>query len=172
MSNPQPNVVNGKANPIRWTHAESEDGSISRHSDRMIHADISGWSHATSKPFGSVFKPIRPEVGRIPRVSHPIASIEAAGALYANPPQAKPHDPKEISLPCDSEEAIKSWQDKRAQGPKVALTSAIMAERFYKDKVVSHAEPIKEIDPEWIPISKEELEKLKLKNIQVPRDEI
>lgn len=53
--------------------------------DKMGVGDISSWAHATSKPFGTQFKPIRPEIGRIRAAFSPIrnlASINPIGKVF------------------------------------------------------------------------------------------
>lgn len=43
----QSNVVNGKANAIRWQHEEHE--GIVLQADKLNHGDISGWAKATTR---------------------------------------------------------------------------------------------------------------------------
>lgn len=82
----------------RWTHPE-RDGILT---DRIIKGDISSWSRATSKPFGSQFKPVRPEVGRVRAAFTPVTSLKEC-AVYEEVKKElakrKTHDPNSVVLP-------------------------------------------------------------------------
>lgn len=66
----------------RYKHEEHE--VLVRQVDRLNKGDISGWAHATSKPFGTALNPRRPEVGRQTRAFTPVRDV---GAIV---PLAKP----------------------------------------------------------------------------------
>jgi hypothetical protein len=70
--------------------------------DRIGRADISGWASATSKPFGSLRKPVRPEVGEVRSSFQPVSSLKACAMLdkcQRNLAKRKPHDPRSVVIP-------------------------------------------------------------------------
>jgi hypothetical protein len=155
----------------RWTHAESEERSIPRHADRMIHADISSWSHATSKPFGSVFKPIRPCENEI--LPRGLRSIPVNPSQTPLPKGTKPlvplHDTNLVVIPFEERkpEVVK------ADSEAINRITKEVNKRFDKLVIVrapAAPEPQPIPDDAWTPISKEAFEALKAKNIQVPRE--
>jgi hypothetical protein len=84
---PQSNVkANGLANEIRWNQAERE----AILTGRLGHGDVSGWAKGVSRPFGSVFKPVRPEVGKVARVSNPVRKLSDVHPIIAKPSKSDP----------------------------------------------------------------------------------
>jgi hypothetical protein len=68
----------------RWTHAEHEGILVGR----LGHGDVSSWAHATSKPFGSAAKPIRPNENKTlsryePRPAPLPSTLQEMGVLQA-----------------------------------------------------------------------------------------
>jgi hypothetical protein len=91
----------------RWVHEEAPSENPVRMADKLSHGDISSWAHATSKPFGSPFKPRRPEVGRARNAFTPIRSLNSIHPVISKPEK---HDPNSVVLhsykdhkpdPCD-----------------------------------------------------------------------
>jgi hypothetical protein len=103
-------------NRTHYPEVQGLDGGVganrqSRQHSKMLGAirggDVSSWASATSKPFGSVFKPIRPEVGPITRTRNPISSLGRLAAYsqaLAKLSKVNLHDPSLVVMPSDSKD--------------------------------------------------------------------
>jgi hypothetical protein len=110
-------------NPPLVHHPEHEGILV----DRIKKGDISSWSHATSKPFGSQFKPIRPEVGRVRAAFTPIKSLKALGVLDSIKEELarrRKHNPEGIILP------VRGKFDYEERAEKVNRRTLAIANRF------------------------------------------
>lgn len=95
----------------RWSNPEKE--GLTLQSDKMGHADISGWARGVSKPFGSPFKPKRPEVGPIKREFNPITNLRNCVQIE---PKPIPHNPLDVCFPGDN------INDPRTDGSRIVKT--------------------------------------------------
>jgi hypothetical protein len=70
-------------------------------SDRPVairQGNVSSWAHATSKPFGSQFKPIRPNcAGPQLSISNPVRNLDNVRPFVRSEPAI--HKPGDITLP-------------------------------------------------------------------------
>jgi hypothetical protein len=104
--------------------------------DRIGRADISGWASATSKPFGSLRKPVRPEVGEVRSSFQPVSSLKACAMLdkcQRNLAKRKPHDPKSVTLPGKGDF---NWEDRAEEVNRRTLAIATHFEELYRRAAV------------------------------------
>src|SRR5687768_2732967 len=70
-----------------------------------------GWAKAVSRPFGTPFKPIRPEVGRINHKPTRITSLSTVAAFakaQVELSKTKPHNPNDVTIPsADKDSGVK-----------------------------------------------------------------
>lgn len=131
---------------LRVVHPTREGVAV----DKVGYVDISSWSHATSKPFGTVFKPRRPEVGRQALTPARIGSIRAVAAFHEAKAKLAPLK-EEIMRPGST----KFDKDEREQKVvKRTIAIALRFEEFYKSRVVSKAAPAP-IEPPKPPLLKD-----------------
>lgn len=146
---PQNNVKpNGLANEIRWQHSESTGILV----DRLGHGDVSGWSKGVSRPFGSAFKPKRPEVGELVRESHPVRKLSEVRPVIDSKHVAA--HPVTFAEPTDFNET-----NHAAKVGEKSLANALRAEAHFKSCRVktAKAKKVKEAESPFDPIPESEL---------------
>lgn len=114
----------------RWTES-CRDGDLPV--GKLGRADVSSWAHATSKPFGSVFKPRRPEVGIVRQEFQPIRKLSAIRPMMA---VLADHNPASVCIPCDSREST-------VERPELQRTISIAKafEGYYQSRRIALAKP-------------------------------
>lgn len=106
----------------RWTHEERSAILV----DRLGHGDISSWAKGISRPFGSVFRPIRPEVGVQPVEFNPIRKL---GNLVPFVPVKNDAMRQDIT-PCPTTGFDETEYRTRCANGNVAI--ALEFEKFYR----------------------------------------
>jgi hypothetical protein len=129
----------------RWTHAERE--VLIAQVDRLNHADVSGWSHATSKPFGSVFKPRRPnEDVRLERSPVLFKAISSKGAVLPLTSRQIAWNGDKIHFSPQAEaKSGYALESARAQQADKAVELGMAYDRFYAKRIRKRATPKEQI---------------------------
>jgi hypothetical protein len=103
--------------------------------DHIGHGDVSSWARGTSKPFGSQFKPVRPnENAKLTRDSFtPVRSLRACAqsrdALDSVAAKPKPHDPSSVILP---DKGKFDWEERSEKVNKRTIAIANKFEELYR----------------------------------------
>jgi hypothetical protein len=119
----------------RWSNPE-HDGIVV---GKMGHGDVSSWAHATSKPFGTPFKPVRPEVEFKREAFSPVRSLKAIKPVQTG---GNYHDPKAVTM------SAPNRFDENEHMSKIASRRRAIALKFesmYKQGIVSRSNVV--LDP-------------------------
>lgn len=138
-------------NEIRWTHEERESTLEGKHGHGKIRRGNPTWASATSKPFGSVFKPIRPEVGKIPQACRKVENLSAIVPII---PYVMKSEPQVLICTVETPNTL---AESRLRGARLALEMTAKATDVYASKVVKRAKANVKATPRLI--GYEELDK-------------
>lgn len=109
---------------------------------RLRSADISGWARGISKPFGSQFKPKRPNCAEaVKRTVQPITNLKAVREFVARKPKEVKHDRSKL---CFMPEA----NDHNTGEAEAGRTAEVgmMFDRFYAKMRIAKRSKVKVYD--------------------------